>query len=65
MKIHTMARIVRIKTILFLVYCYINLLDVFLLYSWVWNNRTGIIIEFALKSSLYYGYMRLCDYQFY
>ena len=42
-----------------------NLLDVFHLYCRVWNNHTGTIIWFVLKSSLYDAYMRLCDHQFY
>ena len=44
---------------------YINLSDVFLLYCRVWINRTGVIISFVLKSSLYHVYMRGRNYQFY
>ena len=44
---------------------YINLLDVFHPYCRIWNNRTGTIIQFALKSSPHNAYMRLCHYQFY
>ena len=44
---------------------YINLLDVFSPLLQVSNNRTGIIIYFVLKSSMYDVYIRLCNYQFY
>ena len=67
MEIHTMACIVKKQNnfILSWLVTYLNLSDVFLLYCRVWNNCTGIIIKFVLKSSLYDAYMRLCDYQFY